>query len=301
MTLISPTSCRSAPARDSLTLCTRLKAFACRHAPTGKLSKINRALVCLTLISFLAVPAIAGTVKVQVEGRVSHSGTQTLPAGSRLSDAVLKAGVLPDAYPPGAAWLHMPLRETQLRWKAGLLYEVGLLHGQARLDNQPTLATLAARLERRWRSLPVTGRRRLQLLYPRPLQVSTQNHLLADGDRIVYPSRPTTVRVLGAVVHPCTLAFVPMQAARRYRSRCPLAAAADPDWLYIIQPDGRVMRRGIALWNRHGVQTLAPGAIVYVPLNPRVLPDSVRDTLNKDAARFLSTQVLPVASVEPHR
>lgn len=261
----------------------------------------RRRLACLMLVSALALPAFAGNVQVHVSGQVSHPGTQTLPAGSRLSDAVFKAGILPDAYPPGAAWLHMPLRKTQLRWKAGLLYEVGLLRGQARLDDQPTLATLAARLERHWRSLPVTGRQRLQLLDPRPLQVSSQNHLLADGDRIVYPARPTTVRVLGAVVRPCALAFVPMQAARHYRSRCPLAAAADPDWLYIIQPDGRVMRRGIALWNRHGVQTLAPGAIVYVPLNPRVLPDSVRDTLNKDAARFLSTQVLPVASAEPHR
>ncbi|HET7662939.1 MAG TPA: capsule biosynthesis GfcC family protein, partial [Rhodanobacteraceae bacterium] len=241
-------------------------------------------------MSFLAAPAFAGTVKVQVEGRVGHPGTQTLSAGSRLSDAVQKADVLPDAYPLGAAWLHMPLRKTQLRWKAGLLYEIGVLRGQARLDGQPALMTLAARLERHWRSLPITGRQRMQLLDPRPLQVSTQNHLLADGDRIVYPGRPSTVQVLGAVVHPCTLTFVPMQAARQYRNRCTLAAAADPDWLYIIQPDGHVTRRGIALWNRHGVQTLAPGAVVYVPLDPRVLPASVRDSLNQDAVRFLSTQ-----------
>lgn len=249
--------------------------------------------ICLLLAGSI-LPLRAGEVTVSVSGQVQHPGAQHLPIGSRLSDAVLKAEVLPSAYPLGAAWLRPALHKTQLRWKAGLLYEVGLLHGQARLDGKPALAILAARLEQHWRSLPVTGRQRQQLLDPRPLQVSTQNHLLAAGDRIVYPARPTTVRVVGAVLHPCVLPFVPMQAARRYRDGCTLATTADPDWLYIIQPDGHVARRGIALWNRHGVQTLAPGAVVYVPLNPHVIPAPVRDTFNQDAARFLSTQVLPV-------
>lgn len=254
-----------------------------------------RAMACV-LLAGSAMPLWAGEVTVSVAGQVTHPGTQHLPAGSRLSDAVLKADVLPDAYPLGAAWLRPSLRRTQVRWKAGLLYEVGMLRGQARLDGKPTLANLAARLEQHWRTLPVTGRQPQQLLDPRPLQVSTQNHLLAEGDRIVYPPRPTRVRVVGAVLHPCDLPFVSMQAARHYRNDCTLATAADPDWLYVIQPDGRVMRHGIALWNHHDIQPLAPGAIVYVPVNPHVLPASVRDTFNQDAARFLSTQILPVGA-----
>lgn len=254
-----------------------------------------RSLICLMFIASLAIPAFAGTVQVQVTGLVNHPGAQSLPNGSRLSDAVLKADVLPDAYPLGAAWLRSSLYKTQTRWKAGLLYEVGLLRGQARLDGKPALAALATRLEQHWRAMPVTGRQRETLLDPRPLEISTENHLLANGDRIVYPSRPDTVRVLGAVKQPCTLPFVPMQAARLYRKACPLATAADADWLYIIQPDGSVTRQGIALWNRHGVQTLAPGAVIYVPVHPRDLPASVRDAFNHDAARFLSTQVLPLS------
>lgn len=247
----------------------------------------------MVLVACCALPAMAGTLTVRVEGRVAHPGAQQWPDGSRLSNAVLKADVLPNAYPLGAAWLRPSLRTTQARWKAGLLYEAGLLQGQARLDGKPALTALAARLERHWRALPVTGRRRQALLDPRPLEISDQDHLLANGDRIVYPPRPATVRVMGAVSRPCTLAFVPMQAARGYRASCPLAPAADPDWLYLIQPDGKVTRQGIALWNRHGRQPLAPGAIVYVPVDPRVIPSSVREDFNHDAARFLSTQVLP--------
>ncbi len=240
----------------------------------------------------LVAPAFAGAVNVQVTGRVAQPGPQTLPDGARLSDAVLKADVLPDAYPLGAAWLRASLRKTQTRWKAGLMYDVTLLRGQARLDGDTALTALASRLEKHWRALPVTGRQRGTLLDPRPLEISDRNHLLASGDRIIYPTRPDTVRVVGAVQKPCTLPLVPMQAARDYLPACTPAPAADKDWLYIIQPDGNVTRQAIALWNRHGTQPLAPGAILYVPVAPKLVPAPVRDSFNHDAARFLSTQVL---------
>lgn len=245
------------------------------------------------LLAGWTLPAFAGGVDVTVSGRVAHAGVQHLPAQSRLSDAVLKADVLPDAYPLGAAWLRASLRETQSRWKAGLLYDVGLLRAQARLDDKPAVLKLASRLQRRWRALPVTGRQRQVLLDPRPLEISTQNRLLGDGDRIVYPPRPHTVRVVGAVAQPCFLSFVAMQTARQYRAACPLTAVASVDWLYIIEPDGRVTRRGIALWNRRPAQPVAPGAMIYVPIKSDVLPKTVRAVFNDDAARFLSTQVLP--------
>lgn len=262
---------------------------------------LQRVLVALGLATGLASPVLADTLTVQVSGRVAHSGAQTLAEGSRLSDAVLAADVLPGAYPLGAAWLRAGLRETQTRWKAGLLYEVGLLRGQAKLDGDMPLNALASQLEQRWRAMPVTGRQRETLLDPRPLEISDRNHLLANGDRMLYPSRPTTVRVLGAVAQPCTLPFVGMQAPRRYLQDCPRDAAADPDWLYLIQPDGHVERRGVALWNRQPTQPLAPGAVLYVPLKPRALPASVREDFNDDAARFLSTQPLPADMAQGDR
>lgn len=258
----------------------------------GALLRVGLGLV----LAAVALPLWATGLTVRVTGQVAHPGTQQLADGSRLSDAVLKAEVLPDAYPLGAAWLRPTLRKTQVRWKAGLLYEVGLLRAQARLDDKPALTALATRLEQRWQTMPVTGRQRQTLLDPRPLEISARNHLLADGDHVVYPARPVTVRVVGAVAQPCTLPFVPMQAARDYLKDCAKAPIADPDWLYIIQPDGHVERRAIALWNRRGTQPLAPGAILYVPVNPRVIPASIRDTFNQDAARFLSTQILPVGA-----
>lgn len=250
-------------------------------------------LIVLAALMALALPAMADdTLTVQVDGRVAHPGAQTLPAGSRLADAVLQADVLPDAYPPGAAWLRSRLRDEQTRLKAGLLYEAGVLRGQARLDGDTDLARLATRLERAWHAMPVTGRETQALLDPRPLEISDRNHLLDEGDRVVYPPRPHTVRITGAVVKTCTVPFTGLKAARAYLATCPRAAAADPDWLVVIQPDGRIQRRGIAAWNRQPPQPLAPGAVLYVPLKAAALPASVREDFNRDAAHFLATQLL---------
>jgi hypothetical protein len=239
----------------------------------------------VTLICALGFSAAAGAaVTVRVDGAVTHAGAQRLPDGARLADALNAAQALPDAYVLGAAWLRPSLRHDQARLKAAVLYDLGLLQARARLDGDDALADVAAAMQQRLRAMPVTGRQVPALLDPRPLEISDQNHLLANGDRIVYPLRPTHVRVLGAVQHACSLPLVPLQVARLYLPGCPLAAAADRDWLYIIQPDGRIQREGIAMWNRDPGQSLAPGAVIYVP---------VRDAANDDIIRFLATQLLP--------
>lgn len=268
-----------------------------RRAATGMMAGWRLGL-CLVLAA-VVLPAWGADITVTVTGRVAHPGAQTLADGTRLSGAIIRADVLPDAYVLGAAWLRPRLRQTQTRWKLAALYDAGLLRGQARLDGRPALSALAARLLRHWQALPVTGRVRQALLDPRPLEVSARNHLLATGDAIVYPPRPTTVRVVGAVIQPCSLPFVAMRKARTYRKACALAPSASPDWLYVIQPDGRVSRHGVALWNRDAGQVLAPGAVVYVPLAQAALPQAVRDSFNSDVARFLSTQVLPLTGATP--
>jgi protein involved in polysaccharide export with SLBB domain len=247
------------------------------------------ALVCALALS---TPAGAA-VTVRVEGAVAHAGTQRLADGARVADALNAAQVSPDAYVLGAAWLRPSLRREQTRLKTAALYDLGLLQAQARLDGRNALADVAGAMLRRLRAMPVTGRQVPALLDPRPLEISEQNHLLAAGDRIVYPTRPTRVRVLGAVQRACSLPLVPLQAARAYLRACPLAAAADPDWLYVIQPDGRVQRQGIAAWNRDTGQALAPGAVIYVPVRAKAWPDLVRAAADEDITGFLATQVLP--------
>ncbi|MCY1452392.1 Capsule biosynthesis GfcC [compost metagenome] len=159
------------------------------------------------------------------------------------------------------------------------------------LDDQPALAELLEHLHQQIAALPVTGRLP-HLLDPVGVEVDPkQNSLVSAGDVFIFPPRPNHVRVVGAVQADCTLAHVPLQAARLYLQQCAQRAEADGDWLYLIQPDGQVSRVGIALWNREEGAPPAPGSIILVLLKAAG-PDSPTPDLNREIAEFLATQPL---------
>lgn len=247
----------------------------------------------------LSAPALAEPVRiqVQVDGAVTQPSMLTLQGHARLSDAAIAARPLPDAYMLGAALLRPSLQTAQQRLKAGVLFDLDSL--QHRAGNQGTeLAALAQQLHQWISAMPVTGREPA-LLDPRVVEViDSENRPLADGDRLYYPLRPDTVRVVGALQHACTLALVPLQDARKYLTACPRANAADSNIIYVIEPDGRVFVQGAALWNLSLPRTLAPGSIVYVPLRAAAIKP-VDASLNSDIASFLATQTLPGAEPQP--
>ncbi|WP_426702067.1 capsule biosynthesis GfcC family protein [Rhodanobacter sp. Col0626] len=247
----------------------------------------------LCMVLMLAWSAMAGAVQVETRGAVTHAGPHTLPDGAHLSDAALAAQPLPQAYMLGAAWLRPGLLESQQRLKAGVLFDLVSLQRHARVDDKQGLAAIAGTMHDWIASQAITGRQSPALLDPRVVEVNApKNHLVAAGDRLYYPLRPATIRVVGAVLHACTLPLVPLQDARLYLAACVKSTAADLDSIYVIEPDGQVFVQQIALWNRDAPRVLAPGAVIYVPLRARTV-EAISPTLNSDIATFLATQVLP--------
>jgi len=214
----------------------------------------------------------------------------TPQAGARLSEAGA-ARVTPGAYLLGGAWLQPSLKREQLRLRAGLAYELGAIRNQA-LGGGDMALSGAARDFQAWLSgLPITGRRAGVSLDPARLEVTpAEDRPVQDGDTLVYPRRPTDVRVVGAVEKPCRMPQVPMQDARLYLAACPASDAADPDLIYVVQPDGVVSEQGIALWNRDKPRPLAPGAWIYVPFNRHAIAGAADADFNRDVATFLATQ-----------
>lgn len=257
----------------------------------------TRNLYCALALLSVSTAALGASLHVRLSGAVAHAGTITLDGHPRLSDAALAAQPLPSAYLLGAAWLRPSLRRHQLRLKAGVLFDLTSLQQRARRQDHPALAALAGSLHDWIAPMPVRGRE-LALLDPRVVEVDASANLpLRDGDRLYYPWRPRSIRVVGAVRHPCTLPLVPLQDARRYLAACPSSAQADLDTIYVIEPDGRVFVQGIALWNRGAARFLAPGAVIYVPLRPRSIAP-IDPGLNHDLAAFLATQLLPGPGVD---
>lgn len=241
---------------------------------------------------------VAHGMQVQVRGNAATPGVIELSAKARLGDAALAAGVREDAYMLGAAWLRPSLRVEQQKQKAGLLFDLDSVRRQALKDEYDELAELSRSLAAWLQAMPATGRQ-VALLDPRAVEVTpTENHPVAEGDALYYPTRPTTIQIVGAVVQRCKLPFVALRDARDYLKACPALGVADTDSIFVIQPDGRVFRQGVALWNRSAPMPLAPGAVIYVPISERRLHGVAHD-LNSELTAFLATQ--PIAVPESAR
>jgi hypothetical protein len=229
---------------------------------------------------------------VQVTGDVRNAGSFPFVAGARLLDAVSQGRPNAESYWLAAAWLHRPLLEQQTRLKAGVLFDLKMLQRGAMLEDKNSLTALAARLFEEISRLPVTGRK-IAVLDPVALEVAfARNDSLNDGDQLIYPARPTTVTVLGAVEKSCTLPYHALQQAHEYLKNCLPLTDADTDYLWLIQPNGQVKRVGIAGWNREDGVFAAAGSTILVPVrnDDRDLPTP---DLNEQLAEFLATQPLP--------
>ncbi|TFY87675.1 hypothetical protein DYL59_17960 [Pseudomonas kairouanensis] len=232
--------------------------------------------------------ASACQAAVTVSGQVRNPGSIEWQPQARLLDLITASQPDAEGYWLGAAWLHQPLRDRQARLKAGVLFDLQTLHDAALAAGDEARARMAAQWYAHVQALPVTGRQ-VAVLDPVAVEVGfAPNLLVSDGDRLVYPPRPDTVRVLGAVVAPCTVAFRPLQRARDYLEACPPLAPTDDLWL--IQPDGQVTRLGIAAWNREDGTPPAPGSTLLVPLRSDDLAPPTPE-LNQQLAEFLATQL----------
>lgn len=260
---------------------------------------IRRATPAISLLLgvLACLPGFAMATQVEVKGAVNAPGLRQLSQHARLSDAALAAGVQMDAYRLGAAWLRPALLIGQQRLRAGLLFDIESVHLSALKEGQSELAELSASLGAWLQTLPATGRQ-AALLDPRAVEVTpAANRPVAEGDVLYYPRRPTSIRVVGAVKQSCELPLVALRDARLYLEACPASRLADPDRIFVVQPDGRVFEQGIGLWNRSHPMPLAPGAVVFVPLNESSVRGVAPD-LNAELAAFLATQ--PPAQSDEH-
>lgn len=250
----------------------------------------------LVLLGLLLIGPGAGQAAVTVSGDVRSPGHFDVKPGARLLDVIRDAQPNAESYWLGAAWLHRSLMNQQARLKAGVLFDLKLLQRGALLDGKNRRADLSARLYEQIERLPVTGRQ-VAVLDPIAVEVGfARNTLLDDGDRLIYPARPSTVEVLGAVAQPCHVPYRALREVHAYARDCTILDDADRDYLWLIQPDGQVRRVGVAQWNREEGVVATPGSRILVPIKSDDL-ETPTPELNQQLAEFLATQ--PLAEVAP--
>ena len=234
--------------------------------------------VCIVL----GMPTAAGNAQAGGGATASVASAQTaIRAGERLSDWLLRNPPGAGDDPAALAWQVPSARQAQAELKQALLAQ--LWSARDLQADETTRQRLADWL----RSLPVTGRVPLAIVDARWLQANPdQDPILAPGHALVLPQRPGTVTLLADDGRPCAVAHRPGTQARGYLQACIGGAASEADMAWIVQPDGRVQRFGIATWNAEPQSEPAPGAWIWAPRRSAAWPEDFSDRL----ATFLATQ-----------
>ena len=200
----------------------------------------------------------------------------------RLSDWLLEHPAGTDAFPLG---LSLRVPDEEVAQTAQLLKLLAMLSGSNRALGADSQSV--DRLRNWLRTLPVTGRVTVPVADARWLQGNpARDPILQPHHAVVLPKRPGTVTVIAASGELCVAPHSPGREALAYLEACTPESVGRFDQAWVAQPDGRVQRYGVAIWNRQTQDEPAPGAWIWGPPRGSGWPETLGDEL----AAFLATQ-----------
>lgn len=193
----------------------------------------------------------------------------------RLSDWLNKQEVIENSYPLGLMWEVESEKNMQRELRRHLLENLKSL-GDGDRD-------ASLRLNDWISGLPITGRVTVPSADLGWLIVHKgQDPIIAAEDKVILPVRPKSVTVVTSDGKICQVPHVAGLYSRDYIVRC--HSAAEVDYAYVAQADGRTARYGIATWNIEHQAEPAPGAWIWAPAR------NWSDDLSKQLITFLATQ-----------
>jgi protein involved in polysaccharide export with SLBB domain len=235
-------------------------------------------------VNDVRVPQAKRQVFVRVEGEVRRPGIYQMSPGDSLPQLLEKAGGLtPDAYLFGAAFYRDEVRQaqlanlnqlvrrlemqsqTKLSASAASVTGAGAEGGAAQLRVQAEAQAQKQALDR-LRNLNPTGRIMLGLEpgVSEPGKLPTL--ALQSRDRLVIPSRPDFVYVLGSVNTESSLIWQPGKTVDHYLNVSGLTSGADKDELFVIRADGSVVSDSSKAWYSSVTgEVVQPGDVIVLP------------------------------------
>ncbi|MFB3784916.1 MAG: SLBB domain-containing protein [bacterium] len=228
-------------------------------------SQENVLLQNLDVLRIHSLPDKMAGITVQVEGRVKVPGAYFLPQNATVNEVIARAGgYREDAFEPGIILTRQSLMETEDTFRRSLQeeQETELLRLQAALsesavvDDQQKMILRAQ--EFRKRILAILANKIVQgrVIFDN----GRDDPVLKDGDRVVVPSKPETVMVLGAVYNSGSLIYQSGASLQDYLNKVGgLTPFADESQIHIFRPNGMVSRTG------NGSLEIGLGDIIVVP------------------------------------
>ncbi|MEN9587500.1 MAG: hypothetical protein RIT15_1075 [Pseudomonadota bacterium] len=215
---------------------------------------------------------------VRVEGEVGIPGVYPIQMGETLKDVLKRAGGLTDrAYIFGTLLSRLSARKTEsmmLKEASDRIEQDYLRYLSSRARNAtsadegsigyPEMEAIKS-LVQKLRAVEPDGRVALDL---KNAQADFSNYpdlILEDQDKVIIPSLPATVAVMGAVFRQGTLLWARGSTAKDYVENAGgVRQHADTKGLVIFKADGTVKQQGYS-WFSPAWERLNPGDTVFVP------------------------------------
>jgi protein involved in polysaccharide export with SLBB domain len=215
---------------------------------------------------------------IQVKGEVVHPGGYGIQPGEHLSSILARAGgLLPGAYPYGAIFERVQLREIEEKNRAVLIERIQAEAKDIKLvpdmdqDDQAQAKATVLQYKKTIESLettPPAGRLVIHISSDVKRWANTSADLqVRAGDTIYIPKRPGMVMVDGSVYNPTGITYKPGRDASWYLKQAGgPTEMADRKGTYVIRADGSISGGSGSLFGG-GVESteLRPGDMVVVP------------------------------------
>ena len=229
---------------------------------------------------------------IAIKGEVAHPGTYGIQEGERLSSILQRAGGLsPDAYPYGAVFTRIQVRELEEKNQAELMSRLRQQGAELKMapeaDLDSKLAKAASLLQ--WKSVleklettPPTGRLVIHISDNLKNWVNTAYDIqVRAGDTIFIPKRPNFITVNGSVYNPTAITYKPGRKAAWYLHQAGGPTnSANKKAVFVIRADGSVAGGSSGLFNGGALDAaLRPGDVVIVPEKAYAGPTNWRNTL----------------------
>jgi hypothetical protein len=226
-------------------------------------------------------------------GLVAHSSASAMRLSEWLQQYEQQTEQTANSYPLGLMWA---TPEERVRQQAEY---AELQHWLVQHLGGPADGANLAGLQQALQAMPPTGRVPTHAANAAWLDANPKRDpVLKPTDTVTLPKRPLAVRVMAADGSVCDTPHKVGVQAQGYARAC--FAEGMGAWGWLVQPDGRVQKVGLQLWNASLQDQPAPGAWLWLPSS------AMTDAFNLRWAQWLATQGVadnvPLASfVRYHR
>jgi protein involved in polysaccharide export with SLBB domain len=234
---------------------------------------------------------------VLMAGEFRRPGLYTIRRGERLSEVIARAGGLTEqAYPYGAVFTRKSVQKTQQEGFRRTAREINMAIAAKIMKKDSKIENIMAAKEftEKLNTVEVVGRVVVEA-DPTVLQVRRDlDIILEPGDNLFIPKRPSFVSVIGDVLNPGAMQFIPGKKVRDYiRESGDFQRSADKKRIFVVYPNGEAKPVRVGAWTGSS-NMVPPGSTIVVPIDINPL-DAL--SLTTDITKILSQLAISAASI----